>query len=132
MAGHIAREFLCNSCEDAGDYHLLTSTTAMQLGLDVFWVLVVVTASGVSAQATVTSTQAVSLPTARPSDAFNVPADFPSVGFELAFLPGYNNNFSDNLVASLAQRMGVKPVLRIGGTSGYALLLLHLIMSARS
>ncbi|GAB1312749.1 Glycoside hydrolase family 79 protein [Madurella fahalii] len=72
----------------------------------------------VTAQAIVTSTRMIALPTARPSNAFNVPADFPSVGFETAFLPGYNNKFSDNLVASLASRMAAPPVIRIGGTSG--------------
>ncbi|KAF2265189.1 hypothetical protein CC78DRAFT_515682 [Lojkania enalia] len=70
------------------------------------------------AQATVTSTRTIALPTARPSNAFDVPPDFPSVGFETAFLPGYNNQFSDNLVASLGSRMGAKPIIRIGGTSG--------------
>lgn len=70
-------------------------------------------------QATVTSTRVIALPTARPSDAMNVPPDFPSVGFETAFLAGYNNSFSDNLVASLAARMAAPPVIRIGGTSGF-------------
>jgi hypothetical protein len=71
-----------------------------------------------AAQATVTSTQTVSVPTARPTNAFNVPADFPSVGFETAFLDGYDNDFSDNLVASLASRMAEPPIVRVGGTSG--------------
>ncbi|KAK4041106.1 hypothetical protein C8A01DRAFT_34837 [Parachaetomium inaequale] len=60
-------------------------------------------------QATVTSTRTIALPTARPSNAFNVPADFPSVGFETAFLAGYNNSFSNNLVESLASRMAAPP-----------------------
>ncbi|KAK4155818.1 hypothetical protein C8A00DRAFT_31372 [Chaetomidium leptoderma] len=72
----------------------------------------------VAAQASVTSTQTIVLPTARPLSAFNVPADFASVGFETAFLPGYNNTLSENLVASLASRMAALPVIRIGGTSG--------------
>ena len=73
----------------------------------------------VAGQATVASTRAIALPTACPSDAFNVPADFPSVGFETAFLVGYNNTFSNNLVESLASRMAAPPVIRIGGTSGF-------------
>jgi hypothetical protein len=75
-------------------------------------------AQDVAGQAIVTSTRAIPLPTARPPNAFEVPADFPSVGFETAFLPGYNNSFSDKLVASLASRMAAPPVIRIGGTSG--------------
>jgi hypothetical protein len=73
----------------------------------------------VAAQATVTATRTISMPTSRPTDAYNVPADFPSVGFESSFLPGYDNDFSDNLVASLASRMGAAPVIRVGGTSGF-------------
>ena len=71
------------------------------------------------ADATVTLTKTVSLPTSRPASAFNVPPNFVSVGFESAFLPGYNNDFSINLMESLAKRMSEKPVIRIGGTSGY-------------
>lgn len=81
-------------------------------------VALILAAHEVTAQATVTSTRIIALPTARPSNAFNVPADFPSVGFEAAFLSGYNNEFSKNLVASLASRMAAPPVIRIGGTSG--------------
>ncbi|KAH6847127.1 hypothetical protein B0I37DRAFT_445426 [Chaetomium sp. MPI-CAGE-AT-0009] len=79
---------------------------------------VLLAAQDAAGQATVTSTRDIPLPTARLPDAFEVPADFPSVGFETAFLPGYNNSFSDKLVASLASRMAAPPVIRIGGTSG--------------
>jgi hypothetical protein len=48
-----------------------------------------------------------------------VPGDFVGVGFEIAFLNSYDNEFSNNLVDSLASRMGKPPVIRIGGTSGY-------------
>ncbi|KAH6635765.1 hypothetical protein F5144DRAFT_155425 [Chaetomium tenue] len=79
---------------------------------------VLLAAQDAAGQATVTSTRAIALPTARPSNAFEVPPDFPSVGFETAFLAGYNNSFSNKLVESLASRMAVPPVIRIGGTSG--------------
>ncbi|KAK3299642.1 uncharacterized protein B0H64DRAFT_317221 [Chaetomium fimeti] len=87
---------------------------------EISWALaaVLLAAQDAAGQATVTSTRAIPLPTARLPDAFEVPADFPSVGFETAFLPGYNNTFSDKLVASLASRMAAPPVIRIGGTSG--------------
>ncbi|KXX78631.1 Beta-glucuronidase [Madurella mycetomatis] len=86
--------------------------------VSVFLATFILAAHEVTAQATVTSTRTIALPTARPSNAFNVPADFPSVGFETAFLSGYNNEFSNNLVMSLASRMAAPPVIRIGGTSG--------------
>lgn len=72
-----------------------------------------------AAQATATSTQVISLPTARPADAFAVPPDFLGVGFESAYLPSYDNDFSENLVDSLASRLAAPPVIRIGGTSGW-------------
>lgn len=72
----------------------------------------------VAAQATVTSTQSISAPTSRPSGAFTVPPDFIGVGFESAFLPSYNNDFSENLVDSLASRLAAPPKIRVGGTSG--------------
>lgn len=56
-------------------------------------------------QATATSTQLVSLRTAQPADAFAVPPDFLGVGFESAYLPSYDNDFSENLVDSLASRL---------------------------
>lgn len=48
-----------------------------------------------------------------------VPGDFVGFGFEIAFLNSYDNEFSNNLVNSVAARMGKPPVIRIGGTSGY-------------
>ncbi|KAJ4297631.1 hypothetical protein N0V90_005525 [Kalmusia sp. IMI 367209] len=80
--------------------------------------LAVLAARDVAAQATVTSTQNVQLPTSKPVSAYEVPANFPSVGFEHAFLPGYDNEFSDNMIAELGARLGEKPLIRIGGTSG--------------
>lgn len=68
--------------------------------------------------ATVTSTKEIQLPTARPSNAVNVPSNFVSLGFETAFSWQYNDDLSHNLVHSLAQRMSAPPVIRIGGTSG--------------
>ena len=99
---------------------VLLLATTMWPRTEIFWALAVVllAAQDATGQATVTSTQTIALPTTRPSNAFEVPADFPSVGFETAFLPGYNNSFSDKLVASLASRMAAPPVIRIGGTSG--------------
>ncbi|KAF3002208.1 hypothetical protein E8E14_000848 [Neopestalotiopsis sp. 37M] len=54
----------------------------------------------------------------RPDDAPIVPKDFVGFGIENAFLNNYANDFSDNLIASIAARMGAPPVLRVGGTSG--------------
>lgn len=99
--------------------HSLSSTFGMISKAELICVLAGIVAQGVEGQATVTSTQTITLPTSRPENAFNVPGNFPSVGFELAFLPGYNNNFSDNLIAEMTGRMGEKPIIRIGGTSGY-------------
>lgn len=74
----------------------------------------------VAVGATVTSTQSISPPTARPTNAFKVPPDFLGVGFESAYLPSYNNDFSENLVGSLASRIAAPPTIRVGGTSGSA------------
>lgn len=73
----------------------------------------------ITAQASVTSTQAITLPTARPQNAYEVPGNFPSVGFEHGFVPGFNDDFSSNLIDDLSQRMSEKPIVRVGGTSGY-------------
>lgn len=54
----------------------------------------------------------------QPGAAVRVPPDFVSVGFETAFLPNYANDFSENLVSSVAGRMAAPLVIRIGGTSG--------------
>ncbi|RDL32419.1 uncharacterized protein BP5553_08875 [Venustampulla echinocandica] len=72
----------------------------------------------VAAQATATSTQSILLPTVRPSTAFIVPPDFLGVGFESAYLPAYNNDFSENLVNSLGSRIAAPSTIRIGGPSG--------------
>ncbi|ETS78543.1 hypothetical protein PFICI_10605 [Pestalotiopsis fici W106-1] len=66
-----------------------------------------------------TTTQAVSLdPATKDDDAPIVPKDFVGFGIENAFLNNYANDFSNNLIASIADRMGAPPVLRVGGTSG--------------
>src|SRR5262245_51584021 len=58
-----------------------------------------------ASSASVTATQTIHLPTDRPHNAFTVPPDFVSVGFESAFLPDYDNTFSTNLVNSIQQRL---------------------------
>jgi hypothetical protein len=72
-----------------------------------------------SVDATVTSTQKITLPIARPGHAEEVPANFPSVGFELGFVPGFNDDFSETMIGEIAARMDEPPIIRIGGTSGY-------------
>ena len=57
-------------------------------------------------------------PPSTPGSAPVVPQDFVGFGIESAFLPNYDNDFSGNLVSSLAGRMGKPPVMRVGGTSG--------------
>ncbi|KAF2192591.1 glycoside hydrolase family 79 protein [Zopfia rhizophila CBS 207.26] len=69
-----------------------------------------------AAAATVTSTGTIEVPTTRPSGAFSVPANFVSFGFGAAWLPEYTNDFGENLINSVAQRMDERPVIRIGGT----------------
>lgn len=59
----------------------------------------------------------VQFPSTPPSDAITAPADFVGLGFDGAFLNSYDNQFSYNLVDSLATHMSVYPTLRIGGTS---------------
>ena len=41
---------------------------------------------------------------------------------ETAFLNAYDNDFSHNLINSVADRMSSPPIIRIGGTSGYVVL----------
>lgn len=65
-----------------------------------------------------TSTFTVSIPTAKPTDAFVVPKDFVGFDIEPAFLNNFANNFSENLVNALASRMSMPPFIRVGGTSG--------------
>ncbi|KAJ5091704.1 hypothetical protein NUU61_006574 [Penicillium alfredii] len=66
----------------------------------------------------VTSFRSVSAQPIAPAGSVKVPADFFSFGFETAFLHHFNNNFSDNIVASVGARMGKPLIIRIGGTSG--------------
>ncbi|KAI0376016.1 hypothetical protein F5Y04DRAFT_233229 [Hypomontagnella monticulosa] len=63
---------------------------------------------------------AVTLPVPEtvPSDAVQAPPNFVSFGFETPYLDNFANEFSENLVSSLAKRMSAKPIIRIGGTSG--------------
>ncbi|KAJ3495381.1 hypothetical protein NLG97_g3435 [Lecanicillium saksenae] len=58
------------------------------------------------------------VPATQPQNAAVVPKDFVGFGIESAFLPNFDNEFSANLVSSLASRMGKPPVVRVGGTSG--------------
>jgi hypothetical protein len=54
----------------------------------------------------------------RPTSAITVPHDFPGFGFESCSLDAFDNNISQNLLSSLGKRMPLKPIVRIGGTSG--------------
>jgi hypothetical protein len=71
-----------------------------------------------TARSAATSTFAVSIPTAKPTDAFIVPKDFVGFGIKSASLNNFANEFSENLVNALASRMSMPPFLRVGGTSG--------------
>ena len=62
--------------------------------------------------------QPISVPTRKPDDAFVIPKDFVGFGIESAFFPHFNNDFSSNLVSSVASRMSAPPIMRVGGTSG--------------
>lgn len=63
-------------------------------------------------------TKELTVPITKPTDAIVVPKDFVGFGIESAFFIDYANDFSENLVSSLADRMSKPPVLRVGGTSG--------------
>ena len=66
-----------------------------------------------------TSATTLSVSSAAPSDAVQVPADFVGFGFETAFLNDYTvGTFSENLVNSVAKRLSAPVIIRIGGTSG--------------
>ncbi|KAL7622188.1 hypothetical protein AAE478_007691 [Parahypoxylon ruwenzoriense] len=71
-----------------------------------------------SAEAAASGTKTLSFSNSQPTDAVPAPPDFVSPGFETAFLDNYANTFSENLISSLASRMSVAPVIRVGGTSG--------------
>ncbi|KAI1388681.1 uncharacterized protein F4822DRAFT_429297 [Hypoxylon trugodes] len=71
-----------------------------------------------AAEAAASATKTLSFPNSQPTNAVVAPPGFVSVGFETAFADEYANAFSENLVTSLADRMSVPPVIRIGGTSG--------------
>lgn len=60
----------------------------------------------------------VTIPTSSPSEAVTIPADFFSFGFEAAFLPTFDNDFSENIVNSIGSRMSKPLIIRVGGTSG--------------
>lgn len=60
----------------------------------------------------------ISVPSTKPDGAFVVPKNFVGFGIESAFFPHFNNDFSSNLVSSVAARMSEPPVMRVGGTSG--------------
>ena len=63
--------------------------------------------------------QTVSVPPSAPSEAVQVPGNFIGFGFETAFLNDYcAGDFSENLVNSVAKRLGEPLIIRVGGTSG--------------
>lgn len=64
------------------------------------------------------NTQTLAIPETKPSGAPVVPADFLGLNVESAFLKNYDKPLSQNLVSSLASRMGARPVVRVGGTGG--------------
>jgi hypothetical protein len=64
------------------------------------------------------SSPSITVSPSRPTSAITVPHDFPGFGFESCDLNSYNNEISRNLLSSLGKRMPVKPIVRIGGTSG--------------
>jgi hypothetical protein len=53
-----------------------------------------------------------------PEKAYHVPADFFSFGFEIAFFPQFDTDFSENIINSISSRMSKPLIIRIGGTSG--------------
>lgn len=60
----------------------------------------------------------VSVPLEAPDSAVQASSDFVGFGFETAFINDYANNFTHNLLHSVAGRLGSVPTIRIGGTSG--------------
>lgn len=86
----------------------------MKLLLSFAWLSHVVLAHNIFARDDVTVSPAAS----KPNDAVLVPKDFVGFGIESAFIINFDNEFSANLVSSLAHRMDKPPVLRVGGTSG--------------
>ena len=64
------------------------------------------------------ATSSVSIMPKAPASAFKPPADFVGFGFGQAWLPNYANSFSNNLIESVAARMNVEPIIRLGGTVG--------------
>jgi hypothetical protein len=60
----------------------------------------------------------VQIPVTKPDDAVAVPPDFFGFGIESAFINNFDNDFSENLVDSLAARMSKPPIIRVGGTGG--------------
>ncbi|KAJ5612102.1 hypothetical protein N7510_005296 [Penicillium lagena] len=53
-----------------------------------------------------------------PEGAVQAPSNFVGFGFETAFINDYTNEFTLNLLESIAERLGTAPTIRIGGTSG--------------
>jgi hypothetical protein len=81
-------------------------------------ILLVATATLLVQSATATSSASIVVSPSRPTGAITVPHDFPGFGFESCSLDAFDNNISRNLLSSLGKRMPVKPIVRIGGTSG--------------
>ena len=69
------------------------------------------------------SASTISVPKSKPSGAVQVPGNFIGFGFETAFINDYcSGTFSENLINSIAKRVGETLIIRIGGTSGDRLL----------
>ncbi|KAH8892826.1 hypothetical protein GQ53DRAFT_822338 [Thozetella sp. PMI_491] len=66
----------------------------------------------------VVSAISITPPLTKPSGSRVVPRNFVSFNIEAAFLHDYYNDFSNNLVRAVANRMSLPPIIRVGGTSG--------------
>jgi hypothetical protein len=60
----------------------------------------------------------LSIQQSAPPNATAVPADFFSFSWETAYLPSFDNDFSENIINSIYARMSKPIIIRIGGTSG--------------
>lgn len=79
--------------------------------------------SGASCPTPESGGESMSVPQSKPSNAVQVPGNFVGFGFETAFINDYAvGSFSENLVNSVANRLGETVIIRIGGTSGDLLL----------
>lgn len=58
------------------------------------------------------------MPLQAPNSAVQGSSSFVGFGFETAFINDYANNFTHNLLNSVAGKLNSVPTIRIGGTSG--------------